>query len=298
MGPVRLGSTPSSPTKNMLKEEITNPNTSTEIKRDHLKDLFEEIGLDVEKINPNIMRKLRLLNEKTETFKDEERSLQVARSLFEYYKNRLADIRFTDQEQRVILIGTMFADIGKTGPKDATPEQEEIILDIYGVENIPDPNSITLLEFVSKYFPADAEKRLSSIETINKVRSNMTMREFYNLHSEWTFQIISGDGVPPEAIAAAAAHHMIEGINPEEIVGKGGRFTRFFGENVFFDRAEKLVIILDKYDGFRRRGKKGHKEAIALIRKKIKENPNFLNDREFEELLSNLDAMISENEQT
>ena len=135
--------------KNMLKEEIINPNTNTETKHDHLKDLFEEIGLDVEKINPNIMRKLRLLNEKTETFKDEERSLQVARSLFEYYKNRLADIRFTDQEQRVILIGTMFADIGKTGPKDATPEQEEIILDIYNVENINvkginDPAKITL----------------------------------------------------------------------------------------------------------------------------------------------------------
>ena len=46
----------------------------------------------------------------------------------------------------------------------------------------------------------------------------------------------------------------------------------------------------------RRRGKKDHKEAIELLKKKIKLNLNFAEDQEFDELVDNLDAMMSENE--
>lgn len=263
---------------------------------DRIEGLFAELGIDVKNINPNILRKLKLLNERTEIFKDEERSMHVARALFKHYEENMPDKTFTGQEQRIVLIGTMFTDIGKTGPRDATPEQEELILDIYGVENIIDPKKVILSQFINDNFSDDADERLKTLEEMG-ISSGITMREFYNLHAKWTLETISGDGVPPEAVAAAATHHMLEGINPEEIVGKDGRFTRYFGDNVSFDRAEKLIIILDKYDAFRRRGKKEHKEAIELVRKVIKANPNFAEDKEFEDLLDNLDAMLSVNEE-
>lgn len=278
----------------MPKEKITVAQAKVETERDHMKELFEELGLDMEELNPNILRKLLLLNERTETFKDEERSMHVARALFKHYEENMPDKAFTGQEQRIILIGTMFTDIGKTGPRDATPEQEEVVLDVYGVENIIDPKKITLEQFVDDNFPQNAVERLTTLKEMS-VEGAITMREFYNLHAKWTLETISGDGVPSEAVAAAATHHMLEGINPEQIVGDDGRFTRYFGDNVSFDRAEKLIIILDKYDAFRRRGKKEHKEAIELVREKIRSNPNFTEDKQFEELLDNLDAMLSEN---
>ena len=282
-------------TRNMSQEVRPTPQKEVEKERDYLRELFKELGLDVEKMNPNIVRKLLLLNERTETFKDEERSVHVARALFRYYEKNLLDIRFTDAEQRTVLIGTMFTDIGKTGPRNATPEQENLILDIYGIKNIIDPKKITLEQFVNDNFPEDAASRLTTLKEMG-VEGDITMREFYNLHAKWTLETISGDGVPPEAVAVAATHHMLEGINPEEIVGKDGRFTKYFGDNLFFDRAEKLIILLDKYDAFRRRGKKEHKEAIELVRNKIRSNPNFTKDKEFEELLTNLDAMLSADE--
>lgn len=279
----------------MPKEQtpISQP-AQVETKRDHMRELFDELGLDIEKMNPNILRKLELLNERTETFRDEERSLHVAHALFTYYEDQLPNERFTEQEQRTVLIGTMFTDIGKTGPRNATPEQEALVLDIYNVENITDPKKITLSQFIRDNFTDDADERLKTLEQMG-IDSSMTMREFYNLHSRWTLEIIKGDGVPPEAVAAAATHHMLEGINPEEIVSEDGRFNKYFGENLFFDRAEKLIIILDKYDAFRRRGGKTHKEAIELVRNIIESNPNFTDDKEFEELVNNLDAILSAN---
>lgn len=261
---------------------------------DHVAELFVELGINTEEIHPNILRKLKLLNKRTKTFKDEEKAIHIAQELFRYYEKNFPDKKFTDQEKKTILVGTVFTDIGKTGPRDATPEQEEIILDIYSVENIDrQPEEITLLQFMNKYFSGDAEKRLGTIITIEKISRNMTMREFYNLHPEWTLDIISGDGVPPEAIGAAAVHHALEGVNPQNIIGKDGRFTKYFGDNTSFSRDDKLIIVLDKYDAARRRGKMTHAQAIEFVRKKIKSNEQFAEDKEFEELLNNLGAMIS-----
>lgn len=279
-----------------MQKESTVLQQKTKIGQDHIKELFKQLGLNIEEINPNILRKLYLLNKKTETFKDEERLICVARALFKYYENKMPDFRFTEAEQRIVLIGTMFTDIGKTGPQNALPSQEELILDIYSIENIIDSKKITLFQFIHDNFPTDAADRLRALKGM-ALDAEMTMREFYNLHTIWTLEIISGDGVPPEAVAAAATHHMLEGINPEEIVGKDGRFTKYFGDNISFDRAEKLIIILDKYQAARRRGKKNHGDAIEFVRTIIKSNPNFAEDQEFEELLTNLDAMISANEE-
>ena len=71
-------------------------------------------------------------------------------------------------------------------------------------------------------------------------------------------------GVPGEGrIAAAAAHHLLDGVNPEAIVDEDGNYSADFGENKHFHRPEKLVIVLDKYDALRRRGGNSHEQAIA-----------------------------------
>ncbi len=57
--------------KEALKQE--KPKNNFEGERDCVADLFLEVGIDIKKINPNIVRRLRLLNKETQTFKDEER---------------------------------------------------------------------------------------------------------------------------------------------------------------------------------------------------------------------------------
>lgn len=68
--------------------------------------------------------------------------------------------------------------------------------------------------------------------------------------------------------------------------------VEFFDELDSFSRDDKLIIILDKYDAFRRRSRMTHTQAIEAVRKKIKSNEQFADDPEFEELLNNFSQMI------
>jgi hypothetical protein len=103
--------------------------------------------------------------------------------------------------------------------------------------------------------------------------------------------VIQSDGVPSEAVPAAAAHHLLENVNPDAIVAEDGRFTKYFGEHASFERPEKLVILLDKYDALRRRGHGTHGDAIARLRAVIAASRRFAEDRTFFTLIEDLDAV-------
>jgi hypothetical protein len=121
----------------------------------------------------------------------------------------------------------------------------------------------------------------------------MTMREFWNLHSAWTLHVLQGDGVPMEAVPAAATHHILENVNPDSLIAEDGRFTKYFGKHASFERPEKLVILLDKYDAALRRGRCTHDQAIASLREVIANNHRFCGDHGFLELIEDLDKVMT-----
>jgi hypothetical protein len=95
-----------------------------------------------------------------------------------------------------------------------------------------------------------------------------------------------------EAVPAAATHHILENVNPDSLVAADGRFTKYFGRHASFERSEKLVILLDKYDAALRRGRRAHDQAIALLRDVIARNHRFAGDHEFLELIEDLDEVM------
>ena len=265
-----------------------------EQKHSRIGRILVEIGVDMEKINPDIIGRIELMNEKTPAFIDDlHAAIKTARKIFKYYKKHKSNEIFSEEEKRTVEIGTLFSDIGKTGPKDATMEQRTLILEMFGIENIENPQ-MSAEDFLKKYFPEDFDRR-SSIFVAMGFNPQMTMRQFWNLHAQWVLGIIGNDGVPPEAVAGAATHQMIEGINPDNIVDKDGKFIKYFGNNAFFDRAEKLIIILDKYYAARRRGGKTHGEALAFVQEQIAQrSPRFANDPEFRILFNDLNEVVKE----
>jgi hypothetical protein len=177
---------------------------------EQLRTLCSDVDFDLERIRPSILARMRLLAETTETLNDCERSVRIANDIFRYYDASKPLRRFTALERRIVVIGTLFSDIGKSGPAGAALDGQQLVADIFAVEcGIDERTSVA--RFFELYFPADSSNRARRFVALG-LDATMTMREFWNLHSAWTLHILQGDGVPMEAVPAAAMHHILNGL--------------------------------------------------------------------------------------
>ncbi len=257
---------------------------------ERLRTICADVGFDLERVRPSILARMRLLAETTETLNDCERAVRIAKDVFRYYDVSKPLKRFTALERRIVVIGTLFSDVGKSGPAGATLDGQQLVVEMFAVESGIDERT-SVARFFEVYFPADAARRARRFGALG-LDAGMTMREFWNLHSAWTLHILQGDGVPMEAVPAAATHHILENVNPDSIISESGHFTKYFGEHASFERPEKLVILLDKYDAARRRGHCTHDRAIAVLREVIAKNHRFCGDRGFLEIIEDLDEVM------
>lgn len=233
---------------------------------------------------------MRLLAEHSKTFDDARRMSSYAERFFRHYDTAKPKKAFSALERQTVVLACLFSDVGKTGPADADADDRRLVAEAFAVENVRDDTQ-PVATFLRTYFPADAERRIARFTALG-VDPAISVREFWNLHSGWTLAIAEDAGLPLEAVAAAAAHHLLEDINPRAIVGADDRFTHRFGQNVSFDRAEKLVIVLDKYDAAIRRSGCTHDAAIAWLRDRLAKSTRFRDDEGFKELLADADVVF------
>jgi hypothetical protein len=249
------------------------------------------VGFELASIGPALIERLATLDACSPVLADAERISAWAFTLFRHYELSKPDQAFDAEERRVVILASLFSDIGKTGPLRADAAQRTQIAQMFAVEGVKN-DAQTVKSFVRSYFSANAEERLWALEKLG-IDPEMSIRTFWNLHSQWTLEILQAGGLPFEVMAAAAAHHLLEDVNPKDIVGTDLRFNHSSGANAAFDRAEKLVIVLDKYDAARRRGQLTHSEAIAWVRARLQTHPEFREDSEFRVLIADLEAVAS-----
>ena len=246
------------------------------------------VGFDIDDAHRLLLERVRSLG--AHTFEDAVHLSTLAHRVFAYYDRAKPERAFSNVEKRTVVLGSLFSDIGKTGPVDADAAARQLIVDMFAVENVRDDKQ-PITAFLRTHFPADAEARIARFTSLG-LDPSMTLRQFWNLHSGWTLAIAEAGGIPAEAVAAAASHHLIDDVNPLGIVGADAHFSRRFGENATFDRSEKLVIVLDKYDAARRRGALDHAGAIAWVRDRIAKSTRFRDDQELLGLVTDLDNAL------
>lgn len=256
-----------------------------------LRALCAAVGFDLAGAQASVIERTRLLAQYSETVADSIRMAERAHEFFQHYERRKPADPFTAVEKRTVVLGCLFSDLGKTGPERASAEDMRLIVEMFSVEGVKDDQQ-TVAAFFETYFPEDHEARVARFRGL-ELDPSMSMRQFWNLHSGWTLSVAETAGLPLEAVAAAASHHLLDNVNPQAIVGEDQRFTREFGENVAFDRAEKLVIVLDKYDAIRRRGRRTHDQAITWLRERVAQNPRFRDDAELATLIGDLDEIAA-----
>jgi hypothetical protein len=256
---------------------------------ERLRPICRAVGFDLDRADDALLERLRLLAERSETVGDAERMAAYANAVIRFFDEQRPSEAFSESERRTITLGCLLSDVGKTGPRNASPDEQRLIVEMFAVEGVPD-DTMPVSRFLETYFD-DAAERVARFRGLG-LDPAMTMREFWNLHSGWTLAILESARAPADAVAACATHHLLDGVNPEGVVSEGGRFSRDFGGNVRFDRAEKVVILLDKYDAVRRRGRRSHAGAIEWLRERIANNPRVRSDAEIQSLISVIDEVL------
>ena len=257
-----------------------------------MKAVAAGIGFDTKRLAPFVLERMRILATSSETATDGTRMAEHADMVFAEYDARHPERPFTEVERSTVVLGCLFSDIGKTGPLHATAEGQRLVAEMFGVEGVKN-EAQSVATFLATYFPKDAARRVTLFRALG-LDPAMTMRAFWNLHASFTLEITEAGGVPKEAVAAAATHHFLDDINPRGVVCADGSFTRPFGKNVAFDRAEKLVIVLDKYDAARRRGACTHDAAISWLRRWVAQRPRFRADEELHELIDVVERSLAD----
>lgn len=265
---------------------MTSEFSTAEATLDVLRARCASVGFDLDAAGCSLVDRMRLLAEHSKTFDDSARMASYAERIFRFYDaNRPAEA-FTALERQTVVLACLFSDVGKSGPEAADADARRLVAELFAVENVRDDTQ-SVATFLAAHFPVDAERRVARFVALG-LDPTMSIRQFWNLHSGWTLAIAEAAGLPPEAVAAAATHHLIDDVNPESIVGDDNRFTRRFGDNSAFDRAEKLVIVLDKYDAARRRGRRTHDEAIAWLLERLSKSERSRDDSEFARLVADV----------
>jgi hypothetical protein len=158
--------------------------------------------------------------------------------------------------RRDLSIAAYLHDIGKSGPFDAPQATQEAIVKLYAVENVADPDQTIAETARTNFSSEDAESMLTRLRSCG-LRSNDTMRAFWDRHGYWTHDILEADpeDLPVRARVIAGSHHVDRGIDPYG-----------FSSDDYVDMLEhRILVAVDKYQAAVARSQKTHGEAMEMI---------------------------------
>ncbi len=220
----------------------------------HLHRFFESIDISWRELPTSVQARLEKLARETEIANDEEQAVR--------YADQLRNV-LTPSELKLVKQATVFTDIGKTGPLGETRREEDLITRIYKIDANFNPGQLTLVDFLARFYPRHVAEDVITLQQMG-IDTHANMRTFFNMHAEWTLELLSQTSLPDDVIIAAANHHFLEGVHPGEMVRSDGT-VKFRSTERSIDEREIFVILLDKYDARIRRGGVNHEQAIEWL---------------------------------
>jgi hypothetical protein len=242
--------------KRILREQSGHPDTEV---HDKIDAELHAVGL--QRFGQAIAQRMELIEVLAARFNNDSRMI---RRLCLEVLDRIASIlepelqsKLDADSRRDMSIAAYLHDIGKSGPFDAPPATQEAIVKLYAVENVADPDQ-TIAETARTNF--SSEDAASTLERLGScgLRSNDTMRTFWDRHGYWTHDILEADpeDIPVRARVVAGSHHVDRGVDPYE-----------FSSDEYVDRLEnRILMAVDKYQAAVARSQKTHGEAMEIVK--------------------------------
>lgn len=168
-------------------------------------------------------------------------------------------------------------DVGKTGPLDATPEEQQIFSIIFHHKNFQDCHQLaSIKEVLDKELEAGmSTEKIKKIEKylISSLGMDIEKRLMIDLwhdHTDYTYEILKNAKLPQideTIVKIAVSHHIPDGRNPAQLpldrLYANLQISEIIGQY-------QLLTLIDKYQAYRRRNGYSHPEAIKALKQTIK----------------------------
>lgn len=252
------------------------------------KKFFQEIKLDWEKFSSKFKKRfLRLENLGYAGIEDAHKMSALAEKIFYDRKTTIFVSTLNNQDLIHLKQAITLADIGKTGGPEANDEQSEIILKIFKANNVKNRETITVAEILKTAYKENWEEKLKILQELydDKNFGEKKLIDFHNLHTYASVKHLEAikekTGLNQKVIDMVARHHILDGVKIGKNSESNGNPTLSF--------ANKILIMIDKYDARRTRGKVSHQEAIKWLKEKIGQT-EYAHDEEFSAIIESIDA--------
>ncbi len=231
-----------------------------------------------ERLDPELLKRLSMLEDMSKFNEDStmiaEGIGRVEDYLCEKYRNSLPQKLCFSEEQKVQgRIAALLHDIGKSGPAEASPEQQKDVIYLYALEEIRDPK-IAIADAVAKYFKSEeAPIVISRLENIG-VAEDMTMRQFWDKHGQWTHDVLEKypDGLSKLTRVIAGSHHIDRGINPYNISkAEVPPQAKIIGTVEDYQYHGRVLMAVDKYQASARRSSRNHEESMTWLKSNMRQ---------------------------
>lgn len=234
---------------------------------------FERVDLDIREYPDLFERFKRLHSPESRHFEDAAQMVEIIDAIWDDLERKLPEL---SKEQ--MILATLLHDVGKSGPKEAAPEEQDLIVTLF------DP----------RHFRAIAEKgeRVEDMSILHAIReSNLEdsvqrkvakylkklgvdiasekMIDFWRRHADWTYDILKSskdDKIDERLAAMAASHHILDGKNP---AGLDPEDIPYEAKAIETIETYEVLTIVDKFQAFVKRSGLSHTEAIKTLREII-----------------------------
>ena len=194
----------------------------------------------------------------------------------------LLDKNIGDERISRAKIAALIHDAGKSGPAEATQEQQIAIIKLFAKEDITkEHENETVEKMIRERFGTEAESMIMVLKDLKGYENilSWSMREFWDKHIVWGSEINekyskNSRGISAETIAIADLHHAYKGpddpkYNPRRMPIDEKALKEAFTGGILEEYLS--VIVFDNYEAFTNRSLSEHEQAIKQVRSVVEQ---------------------------